>query len=539
MRHFTAVPEAVQWLRAHRVSALHCDSRRVCTGDAFIAWPGLATDGRAHVPAAFAAGAQACLVEADGLARSPLGDAAQAEGASWPADALAAFSGLKAATGELAARFYGHPSAELYVLAITGTNGKTSTAWWLAQALAALGRRCGLMGTLGVGEVGPRQAPLAQLQATGLTTPDPVAVQAALRRWVDEGFSACAVEASSIGLEEGRLSGTQVAVAVFTNFTQDHLDYHGSMEAYWAAKRALFQWSGLRAAVINVDDVRGHELARALRDRTALDLWTVSLNPASGSTAPARLHALACTPTAQGMRLVVAEGADDLSLNLNVVGRYNAANLLGVLASLRALGVPLQAAGQALGGLLPVPGRMQVVSVHGASEPAHASASAEVVPVKQAIPLVLVDYAHTPDALAQALSALRPVALARGGQLHCVVGCGGDRDAGKRPLMAAQAEALADQVCLTSDNPRSEDPQAILNQMVAGLKRPDQALVLPDRAAAIARAVAQAQVADVVLIAGKGHETTQEVAGVKHPFSDVEHAMAALQRRQFLSKEVA
>ena len=499
------VVAAVAWLRQHGVRRLQSDSRKVQPGDAFVAWPGLATDGRAYVPAALEAGAVGCLVEADALDSTTLAASADPR--------IASFAGLKPVTGDLAAAFYGHPSRQMDVVAITGTNGKTSTAWWLAQALTALGRRCGLMGTLGVGLPGPSANPLSGLVPTGLTTPDPVAVQAALRSWADMGVNACAMEASSIGIVEHRLAGTAVKVAVFTNFTQDHLDYHGSMDAYWAAKRALFAWPGLAAAVVNVDDPRGQALADELTLAAGHDVWTVSL-----SNANARLHATECRVTAAGMQLTVAEGGQRLDLSVPLVGAYNAANLLGVLASLRALGVPLAAACEACRTLSAVPGRMELVSC----------GLDQALPMQ---PLVLVDYAHTPDALDKALSALTPITTARGGQLHCVVGCGGDRDATKRPLMAAQAEAHADHLCLTSDNPRSEDPAQILAQMVCGLKAPAQVRVEPDRARAIASVVARAAPADVVLIAGKGHETTQEIAGVKHPFSDADHARRALMAR--------
>ena len=510
MRQLHHIEEAVSWLKAQGAQQLQCDSRKVRPGDAFVAWPGLATDGRTYVPAALSSGAVACLVEAQGLSDSPLAAAAR------QADAMpqvAAYPGLKPVTGQLAAAFYGNPSRDMDMIAITGTNGKTSTAWWLAQALGQVGRTCGLMGTLGVGLLATEGDPLGGLVPTGLTTPDPVAVQAALRRWVDQGVTHCAVEASSIGIVEHRLAGTHVAVAVFTNFTQDHLDYHGTMADYWQAKRALFSWPGLRAAVVNVDDAQGRTLAGELATAHTLDVWTVSLTDVS-----ARLHTRACEVTTTGMHLEVEENGVCVVLDVSVVGSYNAANLLGVLASLRALGVPLAEAASACAHLSPVPGRMEVVNT-------------TLPPLAQAghnLPLVLVDYAHTPDALCKALTALQPVTEARGGLLHCVVGCGGDRDAAKRPLMAAEAEALANRLCLTSDNPRSEDPAHILAQMVAGLRRPHEVEVQQDRAVAIRDVVAQAGDRDVVLIAGKGHETTQEVAGIKHPFSDLDHSARAL-----------
>ncbi|MFN7122027.1 MAG: UDP-N-acetylmuramoyl-L-alanyl-D-glutamate--2,6-diaminopimelate ligase [Hydrogenophaga sp.] len=488
--------DVAAWLRATVTGALQCDSRRLQPGDGFVAWPGAATDGRRYVSAALASGAVAALVKLEGVETFGLTDAR-----------VLAVPGLKAQAGAIASEFYGQPSAALDVLAITGTNGKTSCAWWTAQLLSVCARPCAVVGTLGMGQPG------SALVATGLTTPDPVMLQQQLRAFVDDGLKACAIEASSIGLVEGRLNATQVRVAVFTNFTQDHLDFHGSMDAYWDAKAALFDWPGLAAAVVNTDDVQGQKLATRLASR-ALDLWTV------GIESPARLNAVNIQFTHAGMAFDVverdAQGAelDRHSLQVPLVGRYNVSNLLCVLASARALGVSLQQAVKACGALTPVPGRMEQAEAATADQP-----------------LVLVDYAHTPDALEKALQALQPLVARREGALWVVVGCGGDRDAGKRPLMAAVAEREATQAVLTSDNPRSEDPIHILGQMVVGLSQPGAALVEPDRAAAIAMAVARAQAADVVLIAGKGHEDYQDVKGVKTPFSDLVHARRALAAR--------
>ena len=523
------VAGALAWLRQQGARHLQCDSRKVKAGDAFVAWPGFATDGRRYVPGALRSGAVACLVEADGLPEALAAGLWADDAQPVPSERqineppVASLAQLKSVTGPLAAAFYGHPSRQLRVVAVTGTNGKTSTTWWLSQALAALNKPCGLMGTLGVGVPGAAAQALSSLETTGLTTPDPILCQATLRRWAKQGVWACAVEASSIGIAEHRLAGTELAVAVFTNFTQDHLDYHGTMDAYWQAKRALFAMPGLHVAVINADDPRGSELATELTSSgLEMDVWTTSLDAHNG----ARLTATGLQPTPAGMRFTVREkqGANGASADLAVpfVGDYNAANLLGVLATLRALGVPLADAVHACTALTAVPGRM--APVNGDVALAGVSGAAD-------LPLVLVDYAHTPDALDKALAALRPVVLLRGGALHCVVGCGGDRDATKRPLMAASAEAGAVHVCLTSDNPRSEDPHAILAQMVAGLRQPAHARVEPERASAIAKTIAAAEKGDVVLIAGKGHETTQDVRGVKHPFSDHAHALAALRNR--------
>jgi UDP-N-acetylmuramoyl-L-alanyl-D-glutamate--2,6-diaminopimelate ligase len=514
-RHpLTVLPDAaaaIDWLRAQGVQSLGSDSRRAGPGTGFVAWPGFASDTRRFVGPALASGAAAALVEASGA--DGLGDGVP----PWPAQRVAALAGLQAAAGPLVSAFLDHPSRQMDVVAITGTNGKTSSAWWLAQALALLGRPCGVAGTLGLG-VPPLPGapaasghPLAGFRATGLTTPDPVALQQALADWLAQGIGACALEASSIGLAEHRLDGTRIAVAVFTNFTQDHLDYHGSMDAYWQAKARLFDWESLGAAVVHVDDPRGAALARTLAGRP-LALHTVSLDPASGAS----LTGLNLTATAQGMAFDVAEGDERAHLRVPFAGAYNASNLLGVVGALRALGVTLADAVAACARVGAVPGRMEPVA-----PPAGARTA----------PLALVDYAHTPDALVQALTALRPLVAVRGGRLHVVVGCGGDRDPVKRPLMAAAAERHADVLCLTSDNPRSEDPLAILAQMVSGLQAPQAVCVEPDRARAIARVLAAAADRDVVLIAGKGHESTQDIAGVKHPFSDVAQARAALAAR--------
>ncbi len=501
MRILHTPEQAAQWLHSRVTGELRTDSRQLQAGDGFIAWPGAAADGRAYVGAALAAGATACLVEHSGVERFNFDSAA-----------IGAYSGLKADAGAIAAEYYGHPSRELDVLAVTGTNGKTSTTWWLAQALANLGAtggaRCGLIGTLGVGVPPSSDAltdPLGGLESTGLTTPDPVLLQRQLRRFVQQGLSSCAVEASSIGLVEHRLDGTRIRVALFTNFTQDHLDYHGDMPSYWQAKAALFAWPGLQAAVLNLDDEQGAALAQTLSEGR-LDLWTVSRQQ------PARLRALDLAYDAQGLRFTLAEGDERVLLQTGLIGDFNVSNLLGVIAALRSLGASLQDAVQACTRLTPVPGRMDCLTAPGQ-------------------PLVVVDYAHTPDALDQALTALRPLTQQRGGKLWCVFGCGGDRDSAKRPMMAAVAQKNADGVVLTSDNPRSEKPEAIIAQLLLGLSRSAAVQVQADRALAIRQTLAQAQPHDVVLIAGKGHESTQEVAGVKHPFSDKAQALAALAAR--------
>ena len=497
LQQLGSVPAALSWLVRRGARGLVTDSRRLEPGDAFIAWPGLVHDGRQHVKPALTAGAAACVIEADG-----------AEVMGFDDLRIAAMDGLKANAGPLASAFFGAPSERLSVIAITGTNGKTSTAWWTAQALSALGRRCGMVGTLGMGAVpGPEGA--AALVPTGLTTPDPVTLQRAFKRFADEGFAACAIEASSIGLVEERLSGTHIDVAVFTNFSQDHLDFHGSMDAYWQAKAGLFDWPGLRAAVLNVDDAHGLLLQERLTD-TALDLWAY----AATTETPARLRARDIRYLGDGLAFELVEaGAPPVSLRSGLLGSYNVSNLLAVVATLRALGVTLSDAARACALLTSVPGRMQRV----------AGAAAQ--------PEVLVDYAHTPDALENALRALAPLAAGRGGALWCVFGCGGNRDTSKRPLMGAMAQRHAQWTVVTSDNPRGEVPGEIMTAIVAGMAERPTPKIIEDRREAIAWAIHQAQPSDVVLIAGKGHEDYQEIAGVRHPFDDVVEARAALQAR--------
>jgi UDP-N-acetylmuramoyl-L-alanyl-D-glutamate--2,6-diaminopimelate ligase len=501
MQTLHSAQEAARWLHSRVTGELRTDSRLVQAGDGFIAWPGAATDGRRYLAQALAQGACACLMEEAGHAPwlNVLQDPDQ--------EALACMPDLKAQTAWVADAYYEHPSRALQVLAVTGTNGKTSTAWWLAQALSSpvLQKVCGLVGTLGVGR-------LPHLITTGMTTPDPVLLQRQFQQFAGDGVTHCAIEASSIGLAEHRLDGTHIRVAVFTNFTQDHLDYHGDMASYWSAKAALFAWPGLQAAVINIDDAQGALLAQQLQSGS-LDVWTCSRR------APARLQARALT-SGQGLAFDVIEGDTVQTLHTSLIGDYNMDNLLGVIGSLRALGVDLAQAVQACAQLTAVPGRMERVFFDVSGAPADVTS-----------PMVVVDYAHTPDAITQALAALRSQATLRGGRLWCVLGCGGDRDASKRPLMAAAAEAAADQVVLTSDNPRSESPEAIVAAMVQGLSRPQSVHIQLDRALAIADTVAQSAAQDVVLVAGKGHESEQEIRDVRHPFSDVAQAQTALQQR--------
>ncbi|HEY4066768.1 MAG TPA: UDP-N-acetylmuramoyl-L-alanyl-D-glutamate--2,6-diaminopimelate ligase [Burkholderiaceae bacterium] len=494
VQQLPSVDAALGWLAQRGARALTTDSRRVGAGDAFIAWPGYGVDGRQFVPQAFAAGASACLIEAEGV-----------EAFSFEHDGVAALGHLKARTGVLASGFLGAPSERLNVIAVTGTNGKTSVSWWVAQALAALGQRCGVIGTLGVGEPPSASRP-ASINFTGMTTPDPITVQAGFKRFADAGFDACAIEATSIGIEEQRLAGSAIRTALFTNFTLDHLDYHGSMDAYWQAKARLFAWPGLRAAVVNIDDAQGAALVATLAG--SLDVWTYS------TTQPARLRANDIRYDGGGLCFTLVEAEARAEVRTRLIGAYNVANLLATIGGLRASGIALAEAARACTDLTPVPGRM------------------DRVPSAADAPQVVVDYAHTPDALEKALAALHPFARERGGALWCVFGCGGDRDQGKRPRMGALAQRLADRVVLTTDNPRRESPAFILLQIVAGLAGSQERVkVIEDRRAAIGYALRHAEAADVILIAGKGHEDYQDVMGVKHHFSDIEEAQAALAQR--------
>jgi len=496
LRQLPSVDAALAWFGERGVRALTTDSRRVQRGDAFIAWPGYATDGRQFVAGALAAGASACLVEADGIEAFAFDDT----------EHVAVLAELKARTGLLASGFMGRPSERLQVLAVTGTNGKTSTSWWLAQALGALGTRCGVIGTLGVGEP-PLAGRASSIAFTGLTTPDPITVQAGFKQFADAGFGACAIEATSIGIAEHRLAGAKLDIALFTNFTQDHLDYHETMEAYWDAKARLFAWPDLKAAVLNIDDARGASLAASLR---GLDVWTYS------TQREARLRAERISYADAGLGFDVVEGPERAAVRTQLIGDYNVANLLATIGGLRAAGIALADAARVCTTLTPVPGRMDRVSAE-----------------RGAAPEVVVDYSHTPDALEKALAALQPLARERSGALWCVFGCGGNRDAGKRPLMGAIAQRMAQHVIVTSDNPRLEDPNTIIGQIVAGFDtKAAPPLAIENRAAAIAHAVQHAAPNDVILLAGKGHEDYQDVGGVKHSFSDLEQAAAALARRR-------
>ncbi len=479
--------QVIAWLRARVSEDAHmsADSRKLSSGDVFLAYPGYARDGREFVAAAFQAGASACVVEAQSADNFALDER------------TACISDLKALAGEIASQFYGRPSAQLDVIAVTGTNGKTTVTSWIAQSLEKINIPCAVIGTLGIGYI-------RNLHDTGMTTPDPVALQRFLRSMVQAHVKVVAMEASSIGIEEGRLNGTQVRTAVFTNFTQDHLDYHGSMSAYAAAKRKLFDRAlqpELKHAVLNVKDETGAAWARELSASSALQLCTYAVESIADWRASVPL------PAAGGVQFDVQYQGLAITAKPAFIGRHNVENFLATLAVVQLYTHDFACAMQACEAVQSVSGRLELIHSQGA-------------------PLAVVDYAHTPDALTKALNALRPTTLQRKGKLWGVFGCGGDRDRSKRPLMAQAAERAADAVVVTSDNPRTEDARAILNEICQGLNKP-AALIDIDRRNAIHQTIAMAKPEDVVLIAGKGHEDYQIIGTVKQPFSDQAEARLA------------
>jgi UDP-N-acetylmuramoyl-L-alanyl-D-glutamate--2,6-diaminopimelate ligase len=371
---------------------------------------------------------------------------------------------------------------------------------WLARAFTDLGKRCAVIGTLGMGFPG-------QLDPAVNTTPDAIVLHEQLARLKKEGAAAVSMEVSSIGLDQGRINGCRLDVAVFTNLTRDHLDYHHTMEAYAAAKALLFDQVGLSSVVLNFDDIMGVAQARRLEGRP-IDVVGYTLIPDNVGAARAKyvLVAEQLRNTPNGMRFLVRCDGRREELNVGLVGQFNVANLLAVIGVLIQSGYSFTEAVDAARRLTPPEGRMQTLG--GVGEP-----------------LVIVDYAHTPDALEQAILALRPTANSRGGRVICVFGCGGDRDPGKRSMMGEVAERLAQHVIITSDNPRGENPEVILDAIAQGAPHAQR---ITDRAAAIRAALAIAQDDDIVLIAGKGHELYQEIAGRREHFSDAEQARAAL-----------
>jgi len=465
------------------------DSRLVKAGSVFVAYKGEATDGREFIPQAIKNGAASVIWEQANFAWHD----------DWQVPNQAIVN-LKQQIGQIASEFYGQPSQHLWMIGVTGTNGKTTCTHWLAQAFSFLNKKTALIGTLGNGILG------TALSETRNTTPDSILLHQMLADYLEQKASVVAMEVSSHGLDQGRVNGVAFDIAVFTNLSRDHLDYHGDMQAYATAKKKLFAWHGLKAAVVNRDDATGVEIANELKAQ-GKPVLTYGLEKTIANDTDISVKSLELTE--QEMHLEVQTPFGDAVIKAGVVGRFNAYNLLAVFATLLASDVSLADAVKAVSTVKPVPGRMQQYG--GAQKP-----------------LVVVDYAHTPDALEQVLKSLRAQTK---GQLICVFGCGGDRDSGKRPLMGEVASRLADKVIVTSDNPRGELPNAIIKDVMSGTKQ--NAISIENRAEAIGHAVKNAQVGDVVLLAGKGHESYQEIAGVKYPFSDIEMA------QQFLKEHAA
>ncbi len=475
------------------VERLVTDSRQVSPGDTFLAIAGSRTDARKLIPQAILAGANAVIWESGNFSWNP----------SWQVPSLG-IAGLRGKVGFIADCVYGHPSKQLCVVGFTGTNGKTSCSHWFSQGMNALQKKTAVMGTLGSGFAD-------EWETTVNTTPDPVLLQKNLAKFLHNGVTHVAMEVSSHGIEQGRLNGTTLSVAVLTNLSRDHLDYHKSMDAYAESKARLFFWSGLKCAVLNLDDVLGVELFQQLARksvqiigygfrRDAVKGCSGRCSMVYGCNLRADLYGLSLEIEYQGVRA---------GLSVGLVGKFNAVNLLAVTAALLACGIPFLDAVNALRYVKPIPGRMEKFG-------------------GEKRPTVIVDYAHTPDALEKVLSTLLDMLhvaafdrkhLRRAGRLFCVVGCGGERDQGKRKLIGEAAMRLADEVIFTSDNPRTEDPRKIIQDMI-GTQDSKNLQIEINRELAIYQAISSASAGDIVLIAGKGHEAYQEVNGQKIPFSD-------------------
>lgn len=467
------------------IHGLQTDSRNVGSGDAFVALAGAATAADYYVDMAIAAGATVVLLESE----------SESECREYQGALIVPVAGLRQLLGKIAARFYEHPSRRLRLIGVTGTNGKTSVSHYVAQILGHAGVSCGVLGTLGYGLPGA-------LQEASHTTPDVVQTNRVLTGILAQGGRAAAMEVSSHGLDQGRVDGLTITGAVFTNLTRDHLDYHGSMEAYGAAKARLFEREDVQFSVINFDDPFGRQLYENLdgkcdrirysRHESQTELWLKDFHP-----------------TDDGFRAVVDGEWGGFELSVPLMGSFNVSNVLAATATALTLNVTVEQVQQAAAKLVPPPGRLErFCGANGVR--------------------AVVDYAHTPDALANALAALRPHVT---GRLICVFGCGGDRDSGKRPEMAKEAQKNADVIIVTDDNPRTENPESIVQGILAGFSSPDSARIIHDRAEAIHVAITMASADDLVLVAGKGHECWQEIAGQKLPFSD------AAQVRQVLKLE--
>lgn len=482
------------------VSNLCLDTRHLKTGDAFVALAGIKVDGRNFIAKAIELGAAAILVEAD----------KNWQGLDWlGAVPVIAVENLPSLVSEIAGRFFGEPSKKIQLIGITGTNGKTTCSLLVAQLLAQLQQKSAVVGTVGYGLldtsiIAPLEQQINLLTSTGLTTPDPITLQRILRELADAGAKAIAIEVSSHSLQQKRVAGLQFASAIFTNLTQDHLDYHGDLQSYGNAKAQLLQMPELRTAIINLDD----DWAASLIQRAPANVEVFSYS----TEKTADIYATEIELHAQGVRAHICTPWGEADIDSPLLGQFNLSNLLAVIAAVGAQGFALQQMLPFICRLEPAPGRMQLVTVDSAAQEIQ----------------VIVDYAHTPDALKNTLAAIHQH---KAGRVWTVFGCGGDRDRTKRPQMGKIAERLSDYVIVTNDNPRSEDPAGIAAEIVRGMGHPSGCLVIADRAQAIDFAVQQARAGDIVLIAGKGHEDYQIFANQTLPFSDSKHARLSLQRR--------
>lgn len=500
MTHHDVLPYLRQFVQSS--AKFVADTRILAKGDVFLAYSvghGKALrDGRIYIAQALSQGAAFVLYEPH---------LQGAQGFNWESELderCIAVPELASHAGWLSAQWFGNPSEVIPVIGVTGTNGKTSVTQWLAQSLS---EKAGVIGTLGCGFIN-------RLQGLGYTTPDAPRLQMEMASLKAQGADYIALEVSSHALEQGRVHGTHFACAIFTNLSQDHLDYHGTMAEYGAAKARLFYDFHPKNIVINIDDAFGRELLMRLVTREEVVIWAYGMSQSSFDGLEklrSRFKAI------YFQEYIFAKNAYQCQLSIDgtscsteipLLGPFNLSNALAVISTLMVFGVSVPDALQRVSNLKPVLGRMEVI---------HSDRSDA--------PLMVVDYAHTPDALQKVLETLRSIAQARGGKLVCVFGCGGDRDQEKRPRMGAVAQLMADHVIVTSDNPRTEDPQEIMNMIVAGMSGHHNSSVelIADRAAAIMTAVRQAQVHDVVLVAGKGHETTQEIKGKRFDFSDQAH----------------
>lgn len=505
MTECLSAQSCAQWLHytAGDNARLRADSRLLEAGDVFVALRGARVDGLSFAPVAAARRASCMLCEKREDVQQKCAGLAYAE-----------VPDLQTKLGAIASLYYGEPSAGMHGIAITGTNGKTSTSHWVAALLSRLGMPAAAIGTVGTFLEG------RQLEQAGLTTPDAATLQLTFKKLLEAGAGAFAVEASSIGLVRHRLDGTALETAVFTNLTRDHLDYHKTLQAYEEAKAVLFEWPELKTAVINADDAAGRRFIDRALERGLRTIAT-SLYEDCDVAGCEMLLAKNIGHDTCGMRFTLVWAGKEYELSTQVFGRFNVSNLLGTAGAALSLGFDIEAICRALETLQAPAGRLQTVSVPDA-------------------PLAVVDYAHTPDALEKVLAALRETAQSRGGRLVCVFGAGGDRDAGKRPIMGEVVSRLADCCVITSDNPRTEDPLAIAQAVAAGVPedRRDRTHLQLDRRSAIVETLCAANARDVVLIAGKGHEDYQEIAGVKHHFDDLETAREAFnERRVRLAKQ--